>query len=207
MNNPATPKERIPPDIFTDPMQLTVPTIPQNKKGKGKAAVDQIGQSKKGENSQNNVTNYTISYSLVNHLLETLLESEKDKEVQIAVQQQLEILDAIKEFKVLGKKEKLEAISSKQVEQKVAENVAVSQLQSQVQNLEKSVENKFNLILKSIETKSQDQSQNQAQFQSQIQAQIQTQMQPLNEIKSYAQAAADNSHTKEKDSQISLQKR
>ena len=42
-----------------------------------------------------------------------LLKIEKDKEVQIAVQQQLEILDAIREFKVLGKKGKLETISSK----------------------------------------------------------------------------------------------
>ena len=40
MNNPTTPK-RIPPnipDIFTDPMQLTVPTIPQNRKEKEKAS-------------------------------------------------------------------------------------------------------------------------------------------------------------------------
>jgi hypothetical protein len=40
MNNPTTPKKRIPPDIFTDPMQLTIPTISQNKKRKGKAAVN-----------------------------------------------------------------------------------------------------------------------------------------------------------------------
>ena len=42
-NNPETPKRKIPPDIpdiFTDPMQLTVPTISQNKKGKGKAVVN-----------------------------------------------------------------------------------------------------------------------------------------------------------------------
>ena len=109
---------------------------------------------------------------MVNHLLEILLEDEKDKEIQIAVQQQLEILDAIKEFKTLGKKEKLEAIYSKQVEQKTTENEVVSQLQKQVENLEKSMENKFNLILKSIETKSQNQAQNQAQNQVQIQFQI-----------------------------------
>ena len=34
MNNPTTPKSKIPPDIFADPMQLTIPTIPQNRKGK-----------------------------------------------------------------------------------------------------------------------------------------------------------------------------
>ena len=146
MNNPTTPK-RIPPnipDIFTDPMQLTVPTIPQNRKEKEKA----FEQSTRLEAE--------ISYSLVNHLLKILLESEKDKDIQIAVQQQLVILDAIKEFKVLGKKEKLIAISPKQVEQKTTENVVISQLQKQVENLEKSMENKFSLILKSIETKSQD---------------------------------------------------
>ena len=41
MNNFTTSKERIPPDIFTDAIQLTIPTISQNKKGKEKAAVNQ----------------------------------------------------------------------------------------------------------------------------------------------------------------------
>ena len=110
MNNPTTPKRKIPPDIFADSMQLTIPTIPQNRKGK--TAVNQSNQSEK-ENLQNSSNEQEISYSLVNHLLKILLEIEKDKEVQIAVQQQLEILDAIKEFKTLGKKDKLKAISLK----------------------------------------------------------------------------------------------
>ena len=41
MNNPITSKQKIPPDIpdiFTDSMQLTIPTIPQNRKGKEKAS-------------------------------------------------------------------------------------------------------------------------------------------------------------------------
>ena len=75
MNNPITPKRKIPSNIFADSMQLTIPTIPQNKKGK--AAVNQSNQS---ENSQNSFNNQSISYSLVNHLLEVLLELEKDKE-------------------------------------------------------------------------------------------------------------------------------
>ena len=40
MNNPTTPKQRIPSNIsniFTDPMQLTIPTISQNRKRKEKA--------------------------------------------------------------------------------------------------------------------------------------------------------------------------
>ena len=53
---------------------------------------------------------------------------EKDKEVQIAVQQQLEILDAIKEFKLLGKKDKLTAIFLRQAKQETAENVVISQI-------------------------------------------------------------------------------
>ena len=40
MNNPTIPKERIPSDIFTDVMQLTIPTISQNKKRKEKVAVN-----------------------------------------------------------------------------------------------------------------------------------------------------------------------
>ena len=42
MSNPTTPKRKIPPDIFTDPIQLTIPTIPQNRKGKGKATANQL---------------------------------------------------------------------------------------------------------------------------------------------------------------------
>src|SRR5436190_14482853 len=187
MNNSMTPKKRIPPDIFTDPMQLTIPTIPQNKRGKEKAAVNQLNQSEQ-EKLENNSSEYSISYLLINHLLEVLLEIEKDKEVQIAVQQQLEILNAIKEFKTLGKKDKLKVIISKQAEQKTAENIVISQLQKQVKNLENSVENKFNLILKFIKINNQNEAQNHAQ----IQAQIQSQIQSSNEIKSYAQAAADN---------------
>ena len=52
-----------------------------------------------------------------------------NKETQIAVQQQLEILDAIKEFKILGKKNKLKAMFSKQAKQETAENVVIFQLQ------------------------------------------------------------------------------
>ena len=40
MNNLTTSKKTIPPDIFTDSMQLTIPTIPQNKKEKEKAAIN-----------------------------------------------------------------------------------------------------------------------------------------------------------------------
>ena len=39
MNNSIASKRKIPPDIFTNSMQLTIPTIPQNKKRK--AAVNQ----------------------------------------------------------------------------------------------------------------------------------------------------------------------
>ena len=40
MNNPTTPKKRIPPDIFTDSMQLIILTISQNKKRKEKATIN-----------------------------------------------------------------------------------------------------------------------------------------------------------------------
>ena len=80
MNNFTTPKKRIPPDIFTDPIQLTIPTIPQNKKEKGKAAASQSSQSKQ-ENLQSSSNEHSISYSLVNHLLEVLLEIKKNKKI------------------------------------------------------------------------------------------------------------------------------
>ena len=49
MNHPQTPKKRIPPDIFTDLMQLTIPTISLNK---GKAAVNQSNQSNQSSEYQ-----------------------------------------------------------------------------------------------------------------------------------------------------------
>ena len=122
----------------------------------------------------------------------------------MAVQKQLEILDAIKEFKILGKKNKLKAMFSKQAKQETAENIVIPQLQKQVENLEKLIENKFNLILKFIETNNQNEAQNHAQIQAQIQAQMQSQIQSSNKIKSYAQAAAavNNSQIQENSSQI-----
>ena|SRR5436190_8950665 len=104
MNNPTTSKQKISPNIsniFTNPMQLTVPTIPQNKKKKEKVF------------EQSTQLEAEISYLLINYLLKILLKSEKNKDIQIAVQQQLVILDIIKEFKVLENKKKLIAISSK----------------------------------------------------------------------------------------------
>ena len=44
------------------------------------------------------------------------MQFEKDKDVQNAIQKQLETLEAILKFKKLGKKKKLEAGFSKQVE-------------------------------------------------------------------------------------------
>ena len=44
MNCPATPRKRIPPDIFTDPMQLTL--------NKGKATVSQSNQSSEYQKKQ-----------------------------------------------------------------------------------------------------------------------------------------------------------
>ena len=82
MNNPTTSKKQIPPDILTDSILLTIPTIPQNKKGKEKAAINQSNQL--GQELQNSFSKQP-SYLMVNHLLEILLEIEKDKEVQIAV--------------------------------------------------------------------------------------------------------------------------
>ena len=174
-NPPKTPK-RIPPDIWPkipdDPMQLTIPTINKGK-GKEKAAVNQAIQSN---------SNDSTHYHLMQRWLYTELQSEKDKDILIILQKQLESLKAIAEFKNSGKRDKLEAILLKQVESKNSSkttgNEVISQLQNQVENLEKSVENKFNLILKSIETTSQKQSQNQAQNQSPNQS--------LNVVKTYA---------------------
>ena len=178
-NYPKTPKKKkIPPDN-SDPMQLATP-----------AAIGQESQQKISEFLQNN----SVNYQALQNLVIAVLQAEKDKDIQIAIQKQLEILEAILEFKNLGKREKLEAIRQKN-SSRTTENKIISQLQNQLQknqnqveNLEKSVENKFNLILKSIETKNQFQNQVQNQFPNQSSSQV----------KFYTQAVAKNSQAEEK---------
>ena len=96
--------------------------------------------------------NSSVNYQPIQELLKTALQAEKNKDIQAAVQVQIDILEAIREFKILEKKEKLEAILSKHALIQTQEK-AISQLQNQVLNLEQSVNEKFTTILKSVDEK------------------------------------------------------
>ena len=48
-----------------------------------------------------------INYQAIQAILKTELQAETDKNIQIAIHQQLEMLEAILEFKLLNQKEKL----------------------------------------------------------------------------------------------------
>src|SRR5438034_4357398 len=147
MNYPATFKKRIPPDIFTDSMQLIL--------NKGKAAINQSNEYQKKQEIKKSTANIIAILKTIN----IELQNEQDQEISSVLFQQKEIFNNI--------------LVQKQTEQKNsfknAENEIISQLQSQIKNLENSVENKLSLIFKSIETQSQIQTQNQIQNQSQNQ--------------------------------------
>src|SRR5437773_6320879 len=153
MNYPATPRKRIPPDIFTDPMQLTL--------NKGKAAANQANQSGEYQKKQE-IKKSTANIIAILKTINIELQNEQDQEISSVLSQQKEIFNKILVQKQTGQKNDF----------KNTENKIISQLQSQIKNLENSVDNKLSLILKSIET--QDQIQNQIQNQSQNQSQNQT---------------------------------
>src|SRR5438034_2928957 len=147
MNYPATFKKRIPPDIFTDSMQLIL--------NKGKAAVNQSNEYQKKQEIKKSTANIIAILKSIN----IELQNEQDQEISSVLSQQKEIFNKILVQKQTGQKNNF----------KNTENETMSQLQNKIENLEKSVENKFNSILKSIEIQSQNQNQNQAQNQSQNQ--------------------------------------
>jgi len=62
---------------------------------------------KQKENKAKKSSKSLINYQAIQAILKTELQAEADKDVQIAVCQQLELLEAILEFKLLNKKEKL----------------------------------------------------------------------------------------------------
>src|SRR6266487_1628054 len=143
MNYPATPRKRIPPDIFTDPMQLTL--------NKGKAAANQANQSGEYQKKQE-IKKSTANIIAILKTINIELQNEQDQEISSVLSQQKEIFNKILVQKQTGQKNNF----------KNAENKTMSQLQNKIENLKKSVENKFNSILKSIEIQSQNQNQNQS---------------------------------------------
>src|SRR5438034_6754788 len=165
MNYPATPRKRIPPDIFTDSMQLTL--------NKGKAAANQSNQSSEYQKKQE-IKKSTANIIAILKTINIELQNEQDQEIFSMLSQQKKIFNKILVQKQTGQKSSF----------KNTENEIISQLQNQIKNLKNSVENKLSLILKSIETQSQNQIQNQ------ISNQIQNQSQ--NQTKTYAQAAVTN---------------
>src|SRR5204863_3818422 len=157
MNYPATSRKRIPPDIFTDSMQLTL--------NKGKAAANQSNQSGEYQKKQE-IKKSTANIIAILKTINIELQNKQDQEISSMLSQQKEIFNKI--------------LVQKQTEQKNsfknAENEIISQLQNQIKNLKNSVENKLSLILKFIETQSQiqNQIQNQSQNQTKTYAQAAT---------------------------------
>src|SRR5437762_5326836 len=155
MNYPATPKKRIPPDIFADPMQLTL--------NKEKAVANQSNQSNEYQKKQE-IKKSTANIIAILKTINIELQNEQNQEIFLVLSQQKEIFNKILVQKQTGQKNNF----------KNTENKTMSQLQNKIENLEKSVENKFNSILKSIEIQSQNQNQNQSQNQTKTYAQAAT---------------------------------
>ena len=68
---------------------------------------DQILQSKREAKINNKTDKSLINYQVIQTILQTEIQAEIDKDVQTAIHKQFELLEAILEFKHLGKKEKL----------------------------------------------------------------------------------------------------
>ena len=142
-NPPETPT-RIPPDTYSNAMQLTISTVFLNKTAK--VAAKQANQSKEDEYLQKKqeVKGSAANIIVILRAINVELQYEQDQEIFTVLSQQREIFEKI--------------LTQKQTEQKnslrTVENEIISQLQNQIKNLKKSVENKFDLILKTIEIKS-----------------------------------------------------
>ena len=119
MNYPATPRKRIPPDIFTDPMQLTL--------NKGKAAANQSNQSGEYQKKQE-IKKSTANIIAILKTINIELQNEQDQEISLVLSQQKKIFNKILIQKQTGEKISFQSES--------AENEIISQLQNQVENLE-----------------------------------------------------------------------
>ena len=79
------------------------------------------------DNPFETLQNSSDNYQSIQELLKTALQAEKNKDIQAAVQVQIDILEAIWKFKILEKREKLEAILSKHASIQTQEK-SISQL-------------------------------------------------------------------------------
>src|SRR5438034_8344394 len=121
MNYPATFKKRIPPDIFTDSMQLIL--------NKGKAAVNQSNEYQKKQEIKKSTANIIAILKTIN----IELQNEQDQEISSVLSQQKEIFNKILVQKQTGQKNDFKNTEN--------EIISHSQLQNQIKNLENSVEN------------------------------------------------------------------
>ena len=78
-----------------------------------KTSVRKISSDKNNSFEDEILQNSSVNYQFIQELLKTVLQAEKNKDIQAAVQVQIDILEAIQKFKILEKREKLEAILSK----------------------------------------------------------------------------------------------
>ena len=72
-----------------------------------------------------------INYQAIQTILQTEIQTEADKDIQAAIRKQFELLEAILEFKQLGKKEKLNIKLQKQLQAPVSGQIPV---QNQIQD-------------------------------------------------------------------------
>jgi len=71
------------------------------------------------------------NYQAIQTILQTEIQTEADKDIQAAIRKQFELLEAILEFKQLGKKEKLNIKLQKQLQAPVSGQIPV---QNQIQD-------------------------------------------------------------------------
>ena len=138
----------IPPDIGKDQptamqIDIPIPQIPDMKAGEKATEKDnrlaaslqneedQILQRKREAKIAKKSDKSLINYQAIQTILKTEMEAEIDKDIQATILKQLELLEAILEFKYLDKKDKLNIKLQKQVQELIPVQTQV-QKQKQV---------------------------------------------------------------------------
>src|SRR5436189_1297471 len=159
----------IPPDIGKDQptaMQIDtpIPQIPDMKAGEKATEKDnrlaaslqneedQILQRKREAKIAKKSDKSLINYQAIQTILKTEMEAETDKDIQATIFKQLELLEAILEFKYLGKKDKLNIKLQKQVQELIPVQTQVQkqkQVKTYAETLQTGIQEKNSQNIKS----------------------------------------------------------
>jgi hypothetical protein len=113
---------------------------------------DQILQRKREAKIAKKSDKSLINYQTIQTILKTEMEAEADKDIQATILKQLELLEAILEFKYLGKKDRLNLKLQKQVQELIPVQAQVQeqkQVKTYAETLQTGIQEKNSQNIKS----------------------------------------------------------